>query len=138
MGPGALFAASPQKPAETSSRALLCDPALKALFTPGRPQLGHYEVCTSAKPLSVALLQLGKVQWRVEALPPLDAFGAAGAYDKSALSSLYGGRRVSVARGWIEANGRLDSLTLISPYPDRTLRRLVPGTLIIRFIICCT
>jgi hypothetical protein len=125
-------------PAETSSRAPFCDPALTALFTAGRPQLGYYEVCTSTEPLSVATQQLGKVDWQVETLPPLDAFGAAGGYDKSALSRLYGGRLVSVARGWIQGNGRFESLTLISPYPDRTLSRLVPGTLIIRFIICCT
>lgn len=125
-------------PAETSSRAPFCDPALTALFTPGRPQLGHYEVCASTEPLSVAIQQLGNADWQVETLPPLDAFGAAGAYDKPALSRLYGGRRLTIARGWIQGHERFESLTLISPYPDRTLSRLVPGTLIIRFIICCT
>jgi hypothetical protein len=78
---------------------------------------------------------LGKPGWKVELLAPLDAFGTAGAYDRSTVSRLYGGRRAMVARGWIHENGHIVSLTLVSPYPDATLTRLDPGTLIIRFII---
>jgi hypothetical protein len=74
----------------------------------------------------------------VEALAPLDAFGSGGLYDRAALARLYGSRRPSVARGWIDEAGRFESLTLISPHPDAGLTRLEPGTLIIRFILCCT
>ena len=104
---------------------------LTALFTPARPQLGRYEVCTTREPLAA----VARPEWRIETVPPLDAFGAAGAYDRAALSRLYGGRRVTVARGWTEHGDRFESLTLISPHPDATLTRLMPGTLVIRHVI---
>ena len=68
-------------------------------------------------------------------MPPVDAFGAAGPYDRAALSRLYGGRRVIVARGWTEHGNRFESITLISPHPDATLTGLMPGTLVIRHVI---
>jgi hypothetical protein len=114
-----------------STRPLSCDAVLTTLFTPARPQLGRYEVCTSREPLTA----VARPGWRIEMLPPLDAFGAAGPYDRAALSRLYGGRRVGVARGWTEEGNRFESLTLISPYPDATLSRLMPGTLVIRHAI---
>ena len=114
-----------------SAQPLSCDAALAALFTPARPQLGRYEVCTTPEPLTA----LARPEWLIETLPPLDAFGGAGAYDRAALSRLYGGRRVIVARGWIEQGNRLDAFTLISPHPDATLTRLLPGTLVIRHVI---
>ena len=112
-------------------RVLECDAVLAALFAPARPQLGRYEVCTTREPLTV----LARPGWLTETLPPLDAFGGAGAYDRAALSRLYGGRRVIVARGWIEEGHRFEALTLISPHPDATLTRLLPGTLVIRHVI---
>lgn len=115
----------------TVSPPLFCDEALTVLFTPRHPQLGRYEVCTTPTPLAV----VAHPEWKVEALQPLDAFGAAGSYDRPALSRLYGGRLPSVARGWIQQDGRFESLTLISPYPDATLTRLMPGTLVIRYIV---
>jgi hypothetical protein len=113
--------------------SLSCDQRLTALFTPKRPQLGRYEVCTTEE----ALASFAPPGWRIEALAPLDAFGSAGAFNRSAMARLFGGRRASVARGWIRHAGRFESLTLISPYPDPTLTRLMPGTLVVRFIICC-
>jgi hypothetical protein len=82
-----------------------CDPVLAAMFTPVRPHVGRYEVCTASEPLGEAS----------DALEALDAFGAAGTYDRARLARLYG--------------------TRISPYPDATLSRLLPGTLEIRFIL---
>jgi hypothetical protein len=108
-----------------------CDPALTALFTPSRPQLGRYEVCTTPEPLAA----VARPGWKIEALAPLDAFGAAGPYDRAALTRLYGGRRATVARGWIRQDGRFESLTLISPHPNATLTDLRPGTLIIRYVV---
>lgn len=108
-----------------------CDSVLTALFTPVRPQLGRYEVCTTREPLT----EVARPEWRIETVPPLEAFGAAGPYDRAALSRLYGGRRVSIARGWTEHGNRFESITLISPHPDATLTRLIPGTLVIRHVI---
>ena len=102
-----------------------CDPALTALFTPVRPHVGRYEVCTASEPLGEDS----------EALEALDAFGAAGTYDRAKLARLYGGIRARVSRSWTRTSGEFISITRISPYPDATLSRLLPGTLEIRFIL---
>src|SRR6267142_1525764 len=107
--------------------AQTCDPALTALFTPLHPRAGRYEVCTTSDPIET----VAERDWKIEALEPLEAFGSAGPYDRFAVSRLYGGRRVQVAHGWHEQDGVLESITLISPYPDASLQRLLPGTLII-------
>jgi hypothetical protein len=73
--------------------------------------------------------------WSIEALAPLDALGVAGSYDRSVVARLYGGRRATVARAWVEKDGRFEALTLVSPHPDRTLRELRPGTLVIRYVV---
>ena len=113
------------------------------MFVPPRPQLGHYEVFATSDSLPAAIEAEMKAEpdasgWHVEEASPLDAFGSAGNYDRAALSKLFGGRPASVARAMIQRNGRVVALTLISPYPDPDMRRLDPGTLIIRFTICCT
>jgi hypothetical protein len=107
--------------------AQTCDPALTVLFTPEKPRLGHYEVCTTEESIE-AVADPG---WTIEALDPLDAFGNAGSYDRFAISRLYGGRRARVAHGWRETGGRFESITLISPHPDASLTKLVPGTMMI-------
>jgi hypothetical protein len=107
-----------------------CDPAWRALFTPPHPALGRYEACVEALPLS----DLAGPGWTVETTNPLDAFGRAGLYDRSALARLYGGIRPTVARRWTQRPGAFESLTLIFPSPDATLTRLVPATLVIRWI----
>jgi len=114
--------------------ALACDPALTALFTPPRPSLGRYEVCTTTEPFDDAAAGAGGPHYGPsELLEPLDAFGAAGSYSRAALTRLYAGKRVRVARGWIEYVDRFESITLLSPYPDATLTRLLPGTMVIRW-----
>jgi hypothetical protein len=42
---------------------------------------------------------------------------------------------VRVVRRWAAAGGRFESVTRLSPYPDATLTRLLPGTMEIRFTI---
>jgi len=103
-----------------------CDPALTALFTPLRPELGRYEVCTSDAPLD----------GDAEPLEPLDAFGAAGTFDRARLARLYGGVRVRVTRSWRRTpDGGFESITRLSPYPDAALTRLLPGTMEIRWVL---
>ena len=116
---------------------MICDPLLAALFTPPRPQLGRYEVCTTSEPIeavSAADKTAGQAV-RIEALEALDAFGAAGPYNRAALARLYGSTRVHVARRWQQRGGEFVSETLLSPYPDATLTRLNPGTMVIRFTV---
>ena len=108
------------------SASLVCDPSLTALFSPRHPQVGSYEICTSTDRVE----NLAPASWRVEPVAPLEAFSS-GMFNRAQLSALYGGRRVSVARGWEAASE--ESVTLISPYPDATLTHLVPGTLVMRF-----
>jgi hypothetical protein len=119
--------------------AYACDAALTALFTPRHPRAGTYQVCTTASPLEEAAgadkSAHGAQVGAVDALDPLDAFGTSGPYDRSALSRLYGGRRARVARGWWRDGRVLVSTTYVSPHPDRTFTTLVPGTLVIRYIL---
>lgn len=103
-----------------------CDPALTALFTPPRPEAGRYEVCTTPEPLQSAAEGL-----QIDSQEPLEAFGAAAPYNRAALAQLYGGRRVQVARRWHDFGDRFESETLLSPYPDATLTRLMPGTMVV-------
>lgn len=95
--------------------------------------MGRYELCVSPDGLEANRTD-GTKYGEIEQLEPLDAFGSAGRYDRSKLVRLYGGRRVSVLRGWRQQGDRFESVTLLSPYPDAALTRLHPGTLIIRWI----
>jgi hypothetical protein len=115
---------------------LACDPELTPLFTPLHPQLGRYEVCVDAASLDEAGAAARRDGFHlapVEELEPLDAFGASGTYDRSALVRLYGGGRVKVIRGWRQNADAFESVTLISPYPDVSMTRLETGTLLIRW-----
>src|SRR5436190_4465286 len=118
------------------SISMICDPLLGALFTPPRPELGRYEVCTTSAELESAAAETGTGQEvRIEALEALDAFGAAGPYNRAALARLYGGIRVRVVRRWQQRGNQFMSETLLSPYPDATLTRLNSGTMVIRFTL---
>ena len=114
------------------------DPVLTALLTPKRPGVGRYEVCTTPASIDAVLAEETGQGLRfgpVEATDPLDAFGTAGPYDRSALSRLYGGQRASVAHGWSKEGQGLVSVTLVSPHPDRTWASLVSGTMVIRYVV---
>ena len=96
--------------------------------------MGSYEVRTTTAALEAIVEESGAAGLHFadpEALNPLDAFGAAGSYDRGALARLYGGARVRAAHGWADRGGRFESVTLLSPYPDPSLTRLHPGTMAI-------
>ncbi len=105
--------------------AVRCDEAYAGLFTPIRPEFGRYEVCTSDAPL----------EGDAEPLEPLDAFGSSGTASRAALQRLYGGQRVRVQRSWTASADAFVSITRLSPYPDPTLTRILPGTMEIRFVL---
>jgi hypothetical protein len=128
----AVAAAKPRAQATLRESVLSCDdPRLVRLFTPTAPQLGRYEVCSSTEPLEA----LAPPQWPRRRELALDAFGSAGTYDRWAVRRLYGSGTALVARGAVTNADEFVSMTLISPYPDPTLERLLPGTLVIRFIV---
>ena len=115
-------------------------PAYVRLFTPLRAHTDAYDAYVSPRDLSDVLRQLGNDpslvhppgSWTASAVLPLEAFGLTGSYDRAKLARLYGARRALVARGPRGKGGRpTQSWTLISPYPDRNLERLEPGTLLI-------
>ena len=115
---------------------MICDPSLGALFTPPHPQLGRYEVCTTSQAIEDAVAEGAEgPRDEIEPLEALDAFGTAGTYNRTALARLYGGTRVRVARRWRQRDGQFVSETWLSPYPDATLTRLNPGTMVIRFTV---
>jgi hypothetical protein len=111
-----------------------CDPVLTALFTPPNPHVGRYQVCTTDRRIE----EVAEAGWTIESLDAQDAFGRAGPYDRGALARLYGGRRPRVARGWRQQDGRFESVTLISPYPDASLSHLNSGTMMIVFSVALT
>ena len=119
-------------------------PELARLFTPQHVPAGTYQVTVVQEGIEAALgvlrqtlppgFRLGTPPgaWQAQKLDPLDAFGRAGTYDRARMAQLYLGKKVSVARGPIELDGRaVGAVTLFSPYPDPTLTRLEPGTLLI-------
>ena len=116
---------------------MICDPLLGALFTPPRSELGRYEVCTTSADLEAVAAEAatGGQEVPIEPLEALDAFGAAGPYNRAALARLYGGTRVRVVRRWHQRGNQFTSETLLSPYPDATLTRLNSGTMVIRFTL---
>lgn len=116
-----------------AAASLVCDPAFAGLFTPRRPVWGRYEVCTADEPVEPRARD-GFTYTAIEHLEALDAFGTAGAYDRSRLAQLYGGRRVQVVRGWRQVGDRFESVMRLSPYPDAALARLREGTMVIRWI----
>ncbi len=69
--------------------------------------------------------------WTPQAMIPYDAFGLSGGYNRWKVAGLYRSRRARVARGPRLDRGQTESWTLIAPYPDKDLRRLEAGTLII-------
>ena len=116
---------------QASGALFSCDPALRPLFTPAHPMLGRYEICTDSAPVAADGWHLAAPE-RLEAL---DAFGSAGLYDRARLTRLFGGQRVTVVRGWRQSVDGFESVVLLSPYPDPSLERLNPGTMIIRWIL---
>jgi hypothetical protein len=114
----------------------VCDPELAALFTPARPRMGRYQVCTTPQALERAAAgDPGGFHYApIVQLEAGDLFGNTGSYDRAKLARLYGGRRARVVRGWRQEGERFESVTLISPYPDRDLETLNPGTMIVTWI----
>ena len=129
-----------------SHAAISCrfDATLTRMFTPRTVPPGTYRVYVTAARMEevVAQFRAGvssppvEGAWSVQTMDPLDAYGDAGLYDRAKVARLYVGVRARVARGPIVENGlTVASITLVSPYPDPSLARLEPGTLIVEFWI---
>lgn len=106
-------------------------PLFRRLFTPRSAPDGTYETFVSPQPIDELLGEIG-AGVDVQALVALEAFGQSGGYNRWKLARLYGAKRARVARFPRLVNGVVvEAWTLISPYPDPSLERLEPGTLLI-------
>jgi len=121
-------------------------PEHRRLFTPRHAPAGAYQVLIvdapleKTRPLVMRALSVpdapasGTGPWAVRRLEAGEAFGASAIYDETRLGRLFNGRRAFVSRGPVARDGQVvASVTLVSPYPDPTLSRLEPGTLVIIF-----
>ena len=115
-------------------------PEYLPLFAPAGPRGDAYRMFVSPLGLDSVLQQLQTEPgllappgaWAPKAQLPYDAFGQTGRYERWKLAQLYGSRRARVARGPRGSDGQItETWTLISPYPDPSLARLEPGTLLI-------
>jgi hypothetical protein len=135
-----LLAAASVAPAAQLGAAWHAAPEYLALFAPSGPRRDAYETFVSSLDLEAVLERLENESgvlaapgaWQSRPQLPFDAFGQTGRYDRWKLAELYGARRAYVARGPRGDGTRVTEVwTLVSPYPDPTLSRLEPGTLLI-------
>jgi hypothetical protein len=105
-----------------------------------RTRRDEYSAFVTARPFDDVLRDLAGDRsllrppgaWTPEVLGTRDAFGENGETNAWTVARLYGGTAVRVARGpRSDGRGVVESWTLVSPYPDRTLRYLEHGTLLL-------
>jgi hypothetical protein len=113
-------------------------PTLARLFLPPAAPPNAYALYVSERNIWTLAGQLRALDvqpvahaWQVQQTNPFEGFGAEGRYDRVRLARLFLGRRLRVARGSLNEAGVLRGYTLLSPYPDETLTRLMPGTMVI-------
>jgi hypothetical protein len=118
----------------------VADPVLTRLLTPRSVLAGTYEVYCSERSIQTIAAALRAEDhdpapgaWNAEHQDTLDAFEGASRADRFRLAELYVGIRPLVARGSLVRDGRREGYTLISPYPDASMTRLRPGTMVIVF-----
>ena len=136
----AVLLATGPAPAAQGSDTWRPAPEYLALFAPSGPRRDAYETFVSPLGLEAVLVRLREESgalavpgaWQPKPELPFDAFGQTGRYDRWKLAELYGARRALVARGPRGDGTRVTEVwTLVSPYPDPSLTRLEPGTLLI-------
>ena len=115
-------------------------PGYLRLFVPSGARAAAYRLYVSTLDMEALLRRLAADPsllhppgaWLPAALLPSDAFGQTGGYDRSKLARLYGSKRAMVARGPRGRDGQpTEAWTLVSPYPNRDMDHLEPGTMLI-------
>jgi hypothetical protein len=116
------------------------DPALTRLFTPLAVPPGMYVVYRSSEPIETLTEKLRALDpapspgaWKPSRPEAHVAFGQEGNYDRARLARLFNGTRVSLVRGSLVEGGKRVAYTLVSPFPDPTLSRIVEETMVIEF-----
>jgi hypothetical protein len=106
-------------------------PLFRSLFTPRHVPAGTYGTFVSPRSIDDVLAGID-AGVAPQAVVALEAFGGSGGYDRWKLARLYGAKRARVARiPRVEDGEVVEAWTLVSPYPDPSLERLEPGTLLI-------
>jgi hypothetical protein len=114
------------------------DASLLARLTPASPP-GAYAVYTDDRPIEAVAAQYRERHpaphprsWAIGSAQANDIFAETVRAGRGKLLRLYGATRPRLARGPIVVEGRtVESVTLVSPYPDAAFERLLPGTLIV-------
>ena len=135
-----LLSTVPGIPTEIPTKA---DEGLRAAFTPFRAPPGTYRVLVTEKGIEEVALRMKAANpsgpegaWAIQRVEALTVIDSAARVDRARVARLFGGRPLRVARGPITEKGRvIESITLMSPYPDASLSRLIPGTMIVVFEI---
>ena len=116
------------------------DQALARLFTPLAVPAGTYRVYRSHETIEALTTRLRALDpspaagaWEPTRPEAHGAFGQEGLYDRARLARLFNGKRATVVRGSLVQDGQRLAYTLVSPYPDATLSRIVEGTMVIEF-----
>jgi hypothetical protein len=126
--------------AMASTPAWTPDAALTRLFTPLAVPPGTYVVYSSAETIETLTTRLRALDplpapgaWQATRPEAHGAFGQEGLYDRARLARLFNGQRLTVVRGSLTRERQRLAYTLVSPYPDATLSRIVEGTMVIEF-----
>jgi len=116
------------------------DPALTRLFTPFSVPPGTYLVFRSSETVETLTARLRALDpapargaWEPTRPEAHGAFGQEGPYDRDRLARLFNGKRVTLVRGSLVRQGQRFAYTLVSPYPDATISRIIEGTMTIEF-----
>jgi len=118
------------------------DRELTRLFTPLAAPPGTYVVYRSTEPIATLTERLRALDpapapgaWKPSRPEAHVAFGQEGSYDRARLARLFNGMRVTVVRGSLLQDGQRVAYTLVSPFPDAALSRIVEATMVIEFKI---
>ena len=116
------------------------DPALTRLFTPLAVPPGTYVVHSRTETIETLTERLRALDpapapgaWKPSRPEANVAFGQEGSYDRARLARLFNGMRVTVVRGSLLQDGQRVAYTLVSPFPDAALSRIVEATMVIEF-----
>jgi hypothetical protein len=116
------------------------DASLTARFTPARLPAGIYRAYRHGGPLEPLAGRLRELDprselgsWVVRHQDASEVFAHIGPYERMRVARLFTNTRPRVARGSLIVNGERLAFTLVSPYPDPSLERLEPGTLVLVF-----
>jgi len=120
------------------------DDRLRRLFTPPAMPAGTYRVFVTGQSIEkVSDHYRTRAHGPTESAPSEgwrpapqsfgEALGPTAVYDRSKVGRLYRGRSPRVARGMVRRGDAIEAVVVISPYPDASLARLDPGTMIVVF-----